>query len=330
MKRTMILVLSMTGFLFLWSCEATEPDNSAEIENTLLRLIEADDSTFSIEGMDNADDIDFMLGKNTDQVEFSAQDQLMLRDSLYIWRFGRSNMDRNREITIDVETDTSAEATIIYTITGTFHVHQYERNLTSDSSWERGDSVRFSEKPIDMSIERRVQFRLVERPGHGEHWRVTAFTPAYGSSSGSDLAIARMEWVVGDSLITLEDFGNTFIGRPLNLEFGVEDLNQINVYVTNNILDENEAVIGKMHHHPRLDGPRMRRHVRFEYQGSNDSGEKLYSRQVNAPNHPGRRLNSTLHVTDLRTLFDHDYLQYDAASLSVSYWLRRHVHHDRP
>ncbi len=337
MKNRIILSILVLGLVLVWSCESTDPDASSEIESTILSLLSGDDSTFSVEGMDNADDVDYLLGRSVGDGSI-ADDQITVDvfDSLYVWRFGRSEMNKDREITVDVQGDTAAEALILYTITGIFHVKQFERIWTSDTTWEHGDSIRFSEKPIAMTVTRRVQFEYFDPPGgnsHGprhdrEHWRVSAFTAAYGITATSPIDLVRMEWIVGDSIRVLEDFENEFFQVPVDLEFATMGINQVNAFVTSDVTGENESVIGKWHHHPRMHGEHVRHLNRFHYQGTNDSGEKLYSQFIPTPDFPGRRLASMVEVTDFRTLFDHDYLQYDAVSVGLAYWLRRHV--DRP
>ncbi len=329
MRAITLPLTLLLGLALLWSCDVTATDHTAEIENTLLRLLEADDSSYTIIGMEDTDDLD-LLGKGI-AAEASTGNEFGpdLFDSLSIWRFGRTGMQMERDITIDVEGDTAATATIVHHISGTFHVRQYERTWTSDSTWERGDSIRFSEKPMDLTMTRRVQFRERETDG-ARRWRVTAITPVVGGSATCPIDLVRLEWIAEDTTITLENFGDTFYELPLALEFATEGTNEVRVYLTSDMAGESEAVVGKWHHHPRLQGPHTREQNRFAYVGTNAEDEKMYMRMVDTPQFPNRRMQGFIDVIDHRTLFDHDYINYDATSLGLQYWLRRHAHHGRP
>jgi len=323
-KRAIVMVFLITLAL-LWSCGVNETDQNAQIEADILSLIAADDSSYSIEGLDDIEDDDLALGKSSPAVETEmilTTDAVL--DSSYVWRFGRSAMHTEREITVEVENDSAAVALISHHITGIFHARQFNRVWTSPTAWERGDSVRFSEKPIDMTINRRVAFRNRTLPNGNQRWQATAMTLAYGSS-GNALDIQSLEWVAEDSVRVLDDFENVFYVRGDPLSFAMSGVNQINVVLSNDVPDEAEAVIARLGFNPRVHGPDLRNRIHFQYVETLDSGDKVYSRSVPAVQYPHRFFKGFIEVLDQRTLYDHDYLNYDAATLGFIYMMRRHI-----
>ena len=311
--------------LFIWNCEATDSDaDLAELETTLMLLLDADDSTFSIDGYGNGEDLDYSLERLETGLA-STTDAYERLDNLYIWRFGRSGMQKTRDVSIEQTSDSTAMATINHHVTGTFHVRQFERIWHDDGTWERGDSIRFSEKPIDLTIVRQVRFAQRETVDGQLRWRIAAFTPAYGVTADCPLAITRLEWIAEDSIRFLDDFQNTFFELPLDLEFATLGVNEVRLYATNEIEGEAEAITGRWHIHPNMNGPQFHRQLHFQYLMTNNDGEKIYSRMIETPQRPNRRFNCLLEAIDLRTLYDHDYPTYEAASLGLNYWLRRHA-----
>jgi hypothetical protein len=326
MKKQGFIILLALAVTIMWSCSVSEPDQNSEIEDAILSLIAADDSTYGIEGMDDVEDDDLSLGKSVSAPE--TEQYLTVEtalDSSYIWRFGRSDMQTEREITVEVESDSSAVALISHHVTGIFHVRQFERVWTSSTTWERGDSVRFSEKTIDMTINRRVAFRKRTLPDGSERWLATAMTLAYGSS-GDALDIQSLEWIAEDSVRVLDAFETTFYSRGEPLSLSIMGANQMNVIVSNDVADEAEAVIARLGFNPRVHDPNLRNRIHLQYVETLDSGDKVYSRSVPASQHPLRYFKGFIEVMDMRTLFDHDFTTYQSATLGFIYTMRRHVH----
>ena len=275
--------------------------------------------------MEDIEDDDFTLGKTVGTTQSGSSFQIeSLRDSNYVWRFSRRNMDRTREITIEVEDDSSAIALITHHITGTFHVRQFERVWTSADTWERGDSVRFSEKPIDMTANRRVAFKKRMDDAGEEHWKAVAMTLVYSQSSNA-LAIASMEWEAEDSVLVLSDFDTVFYDRRTPLLMSFLGTNRINVLVDNDVPADAEMVMSRLGYHPRLNGPELRNRVRLNYVETTDLGEKVYSKRIFPAVFPQRHFKGFVEVIDHRTLFDHDYEIYASATLGFVYTARQHV-----
>ncbi|MEA3286877.1 MAG: hypothetical protein U9Q77_05835 [Candidatus Marinimicrobia bacterium] len=325
MKLKQCLIVSLLALGMLWSCTINEVDERAEIEDAILALIAADDSTYGIDGMEDVDETDLSLGKLPVIQQSGSSDRVnVVMDSSYIWRFGRSGMSSEREVTVEVEDDSSAIALITQQITGTFHARQFVRVWIDERSWERGDSVRFSEKDIDMSVNRRVAFRKRMLPNGDERWVAIAMTLAYGTS-GDALDILSLEWVAEDSTRVLSDFDQVFYGRGNPLAFAMFGANQIDVIVSNDVADEAEAVIGRLGFHPRLNGPDLRNRIHFQYVETLESGDKVYSRSIPPVHRPLRHFKGFVEVLDYRTLFDHDHVDYTAATVGFVYTMRRHI-----
>ncbi len=325
MHYRFIVLVTVLALGLMWSCDVSETDQNTEIEDAILSLIAADDSTYGIDGMDDVDEEDFSLSKLPDleQSESLAMVEVVM-DSNYVWRFGRSGMSSEREVTVEVENDSSAVALITHHLTGIFHTRQFDRIWIDEHRWERGDSVRFSEKAIDMSVDRRVAFRKRIRPDGEERWFATAMTLAYGSGGGA-LDIQSMEWVADDSIRVLSDFGSVFYGRGNPLAFTLFGANQINVMVSNDVVGEAEAVIGRLGFHPRLNGPDLRNRIHLQYVETLESGDKVYSRSIPPMHRPLRHFKGFVEVLDHRTLFDHDYTAYSSATLGFIYTMRQHI-----
>jgi hypothetical protein len=325
MKKYQIIVLFALVLGMFVACDVAESDTSTGAEDAIMKVIAADDSTYGIEGMGNIEDEDYALGKlpiADESAELFAT--LSVRDSSYVWRFGRRGMQVEREVTVEVEDDTSAVALISHHITGTFHVRQFERIWTSDTSWTRGDSIRFSEKPIDMTSTRRVAFRNRVNNAGEEHWQPVAMTLLSGHS-GDALDIEALEWVADDSTLVLHDFGTVFYSRnnPLLLSrFGV---NRMNVVVSNDVEGEGEMVRGRLGYHPRMDNPDARSRFHFHFAETLDGGDKVYTQRIFPTRLQRRHFKGFVEVIDFRTLFDHDYMQYTSATLGFIYSTRERV-----
>ncbi|NQV29589.1 MAG: hypothetical protein HQ508_01760 [Candidatus Marinimicrobia bacterium] len=325
MSKILVLLTVLLPLSLFWGCDVNENNQTAAIEESLLKIIAADDSTYGIDGMEDIEDDDFALGKASEWSRVVSLYQIeSLRDSNYVWRFGRRDMSRTREITIEVEDDSSALALITHTITGTFHVRQFERVWTDAETWERGDSVRFSEKPIEMTSNRRVAFRKRMDTAGEERWQAVAMTLVYGQS-GEAVTINSMEWVAEDSVLVLSDFDSVLYDRRTPLLMSFLGTNRINVLVDNNVPGDAEMVMSRLGYHPRLNGAELRNRVHFNYVETNDSGEKIYSKRIFPAVFPQRHFKGFIEVIDHRTLFDHDYALYSSATLGFVYTARQHV-----
>jgi hypothetical protein len=322
MKTNQVVLLSLFTMLFLWNCDVTETNEMDGAEDAILSMIELDDSTYALDGWDDIEESDFSLAKQSPGVAEDDFGQVLHFDSTSVWRFGRRDMNQERTISIEVEDDTSAIALISHHISGTFHSRQFQRVWTSDSTWERGDSIRFSTKPIDLTVERRVAFIKITDNDGAEHWRPVSRTMAYGSSS-NELELSSLEWIARDSIRVLDDFSNRFYGQSDPLVLIVAGNNRLNAHVSNETDGETELVRGHWGYHPRLNEVGMRTQINLRYVESAEDGSKTYSRRIDAPNRPNRMFRGSLKVVDYRTLFDHDYPSYDAVTLGFTYFLRR-------
>ena len=325
MKHTIPAIITVLALVLVWSCDISETDSNAEVESSILSLITADDSSFGIDGMEDMEDEEYVMAKAAPEaMEETSLYPALLRDSTSIWRYSRRNMSQEREVTVEVETDSSAVALITHHITGTFHVRQFERVWTSDSTWERGDSIRFSQKAIDMTVNRRVSFRIRTMNNGDQRWRPVSMALAYGST-GNALDIMALEWVAEDSVVILDNFDTQFYDREHPLILSIAGQNRANVRLVNDTAGEGEMVKGNWGYHPRLNGPDLRRNDNFHYVETLDNGEKLYSRGVQAPNRPHRQFRGSIQIVDFRTLFDHDAANYSGAILGFNYLLRPHL-----
>ena len=105
-KKYMLITLPVLTLGLLTSCDVVETNQTTDIEAAIMRVIAADDSTYGIEGMGDIKDEDFALGKSPEAEQtLSTSSNLAFRDSNYVWRFGRSGMDTEREVTVEVEDD---------------------------------------------------------------------------------------------------------------------------------------------------------------------------------------------------------------------------------
>lgn len=325
MKRYSLILISAIILGLIISCGVSETDQSTDIEAAIMRVIAADDSTYGLEGMDNIEDEDYKLGKSLVGTQTTVVPSVLtLRDSNYVWRFGRSGMQKDREITVEVEDDSSAVALISHHITGTFHVKQFERVWITDDEWERGDSVRFSEKPIDMTANRSVAFRKrLDREGE-ERWFPVAMTLLSGHSR-ENLDIEALEWVAEDSTLILTDFETTLYNRNHPLLLSQMGINHMNVVLSNDVEGAAEKVTGRLGYHPRFSDPDSRSRFHFHYVETLDTGDKVYTQRI-IPNRLHRRhFKGFVEVLDYRTLFDHDYVNYSAATVGFIYTTRERV-----
>ncbi|MBC8375384.1 MAG: hypothetical protein H8E26_05005 [FCB group bacterium] len=325
MKKYSIISMSLVFLGVISSCGVSESNNEVtNIESAILKVIAADDSTYGIEGLGDIEDEDYSLGKALESDQSAVLSSISVRDSNYVWKFARRGMDVERVITVEVEDDSSALALINHQITGTFYVKQFARVWTSLDTWERGDSIRFSEKPIDMSATRRVAFRKRMDNAGEAHWKPVAMTLLSGHS-GETLEIEALEWVAEDSTLVLTDFGNVFYSRRNPLLLSQMGANHMNVVVSNDVEGEGEKVTGRLGYHPRLSHPDSRSRFHFHYTETLDSGDKVYTQRI-FPNRLHRRhFKGFVEVIDYRTLFDHDYEDYSSATLGFIYTTREHV-----
>ena len=325
MKKYQIIVLFALVLGMFVSCDVAESDTNTAIEDAIMKVIAADDSTYGIEGMGDIEEEDYSLGKalvgdpSTELISIMA-----VGDSNYVWRFGRRGMNVERIVAVEVEDDSSALALITHAVTGTFHVRQFERVWTGETEWERGDSIRFSEKPIQMTSTRRVAFRKRLNNAGEEHWQPVAMTLLSGHS-GDVLDIEALEWVAEDSTLVLTDFGTVFYGRNNPLLLSQLGINRMNVVLSNDVEGQGELVTGRLGYHPRLSTPDSRSRFQFHYAETLDTGDKVYTQRI-LPNRLHRRhFKGFLEVIDFRTLFDHDYETYTSATLGFIYTTRESV-----
>lgn len=325
MKKFLPIILPLMLLMMLVACEDTNSNIELDAQDAILKLIAADDSTYGIDDMGNIEDEDFILGKSVLPATSSNTIYMpAMRDSNFIWRFGRTDMNVERDILVEMEDDTSAVALITHHITGTFHVKQFERIWLDTETWERGDSIRFSEKPIDMTAQRRVSFKKRISPLGGERWKPIAMTLQTGTS-GSALEIETLEWVAEDSTVILSDFENVFYSRRDPLLLSQHGANQMNVLVSNDVAEEGELVKGRFGYHPRMGRPDARSRFHFQYVETMENGDKRYTKDIAPVRHHRRHFKGFIDVLDFRTLFDHDYLEYSSATIGFVYTTRQRV-----
>jgi len=326
MKFKLLLLLSVVTLGLIVSCDVAENNQTTDIEDAIMKVISADDSTYGIEGLGNIEDEDYSLGKALEGTQVAIEPSVLsLRDSNYVWRFGRSGMEAEREITIEVEDDSSALALISHHITGIFHIRQFERVWTAVDTWEMGDSVRFSQKAINMTTHRRVAFKKRLNAAGLEQWKPIAMTLLTGHS-GESLDIEALEWVAEDSTLILTDFDTVLYDRRHPLLLSRVGVNQVNVVLSNNDLeDEAEMVTGRLGYHPQLNGPDSRSRFLFHYVETLGTGDKVYSQRIIPVRVYPRNFKGFVEAIDYRTLFDHDYPDYTSATLGFIYTTREHV-----
>jgi len=324
-KKYMLITLPVLTLGLLTSCDVVETNQTTDIEAAIMRVIAADDSTYGVEGMGDIEDEDFALGKSPEgEQTLSTVSNLAFRDSNYVWRFGRRGMETEREVTVEVEADSSAVALISHHITGTFHVRQFERVWNDEDAWERGDSVQFSQKPIDMTTHRRVAFRKRLNVSGEERWKPIAMTLLSGHS-GEALDIEALEWVAEDSTLMLNNFDSVFYHRNHPLVLSQRGINHMNVVVSNDVEGGAEKVVGRLGYNPRLGNPDARSQFHFQYVETLDNGDKVYASRI-VPNRLHRRhFKGYVEVIDYRTLFDHGYVEYSSATLGFIYTTRERV-----
>lgn len=325
MKRFLPFTLPLLMLMGLIACEESDSNMELDAEDAILKLIADDDSTYGIDGMENVENEDFTLGKSLMSAASNLTHHMpAMRDSNFVWRFGRTGMNVERDVLVEVEDDTSAIALITHHITGTFHVKQFERFWLDTETWERGDSIRFSEKPIDMTAHRRVSFKKRISPLGGERWKPIAMTLQTGTS-GSALEIETLEWVAEDSTVILSDFENVFYSRRDPLLLSQLGANHMNIMVSNDVTGEAEFVKGRFGYHPRMGRPDARSRFYFQYVETMENGDKRYTKDIAPVRHHRRHFKGFIDVLDFRTLFDHDYLEYSSATIGFVYTTRQRV-----
>jgi len=314
MKQIIIIPLIILGLLV--SCEVAESEMNTDIEDAIMKVIAEEDAQYGVEDWSNTESADFGLANIPEKNETGSElFERVVRDSNYVWKFARRNMDVEREVIIEVEDDTSAQSLITDHITGSFIVKQFERVWTTDGRWHRGDSVRFSEKPIDNNSQHRVMFKKRIDAAGAEHWIPVASTMKL-EQAGANPGIEALQIVRDDTLITLTDFETEFYSRrhPLVLAGS-----RLNVLVSNDVAGEAEMVTSHLGFNPRIDRHGQRSRFHFRYVETLDNGNKLYEQDMASSNSPQRRHKGSVEVLDLRTLFDHDYAEYSTTRVGFVY-----------
>lgn len=315
------LMLAIVATLVFWQCDkVNDPVNSTDdtITQQILALITSEDSLYEIDDMGDADAVDFGLGKMT--VESAALTFPGPFDSTSIWRFHRSEMNRQRqEPEVTVVNDSLSYATLSDHVTGIFHVLQRERVWTSDSTWTVGDTLSYTEKPIDMLLTRHVRFEYLPNLRNVYHWMRTGMTPVYGGSVNGTLDFTRLTLrnLVTDSVRTMTDFENTYISvirRPL--EFARQDTARLDLFVLNSDNTQPEWVRFKWDFN-RMNPITPSREM-MRYVGTNTADEKQYAKVFRLMGRD-RVFKAYLEAVDSRTLFDPTYTTYNSQILGFHY-----------
>lgn len=314
MKQLVLIIFVVLGLIV--SCEVADTETNADMHEAIMKVIAEDDALYDLQDWNNTEYEDFGLASMPDKDHHVAEIfERVVRDSNYVWKFARRDMEQEREVIIEVEDDTSAQSLILDHVTGNFHVKQFERIWTDDGRWYRGDSVQFSVKPIDLNSQRRVMFKKRFDASGAEHWIPVASTMKL-EQSGDALAIESLQVVRADTIITLDEFETEFYSRrhPLAL-VGAE----LRAVVSNELPDEAEMVKSRLGFIPRMDhrGHGSRSH--FLFVETLDNGDKLYVQPLANNDSPERRFKGSIEAVDLRTLFDHDYMQYSMSRVGFMY-----------
>jgi len=315
MKKDLIIILSLSILVLFTACSTAGTEPGSDAEAAIMKVIAAD-STLGTQDFEDIENEDF--GLYNLPVEDHGTMELfhrIVRDSNYVWAFGRTDMERVPEIIIEFEDDSSAQALISEHITGIFHVRQFERIWVSDDRWVRGDSVRFSQKAIDLNTVQRVQFRKRLDPADEEHWLPIAKTFLKGQS-GSTLDIEGLEFNGETGAVVVSDFETVFYGRANPLVIPPMRNTHLDVLVSNDVAEEGEMVSSRMGIRSHMDGRRFRSH--FIYLETRESGEKVYAMRL-APTRDPQFYAGFVEVMDFRTLFDHDHEEYSVAMVGLNF-----------
>lgn len=325
MKRVLTLILPLL-FMFV-ACDMTESNSDTDAEGAIMKAITSD-ASFKAEGLHDVENEDFDLYDLP--VEGHAGMELFrrtVRDSNYVWNFGRRDMAHEQEVIVEVEDDTSAQALITDHITGSFHVRQFERIWVDEYHWVRGDSVRFSVKPIDMNTSQHVRFKKRTRVGGEERWIPVARTFLVGTA-GTTLDIQAIQFSGDDSAITLTDFDSEFYGRFNPLVIPAMENTSMHVLVSNDVAGEAEMVSTRMTESSRQGSHRGR--GQFVYVETLENGDKVYTKALASSRRTARSYMGSIEVLDMRTLFDHDHPEYSAATLGINFLQQRGDRPDGP
>ncbi|MCF7796225.1 MAG: hypothetical protein K9N11_02890 [Lentisphaeria bacterium] len=317
-KRFSLLLLALAATFILWHCENLNDSSGGDgaIEEQILALLASEDSLYELDDFDNTDQMDFGLGKGIANLQMVPGPF----DSAAVWRFWRTGMARQRlEPEITVENDSLAYARLTDQITGTFHVLQRERVWTDDTTWTVGDTVGYSEKPIQMVLGRKVRFEYLPNPANEYHWHRTGMTPLYGGSVDGTIDFVRLVLtnLVTDSSRVLSDFENHYISMLRQpLAFARGDTARADLFVLNGDSALPEWVRYKWDFHHFRPVPPAREIMR--YTGTNDDGEKRYTRIFELRGRD-RVFKAYVEAVDARTLFDHSYTTYHSQILGFHY-----------
>ena len=319
MHRKTLPILVLFVMVFTWSCDVTESSPNAGVEETIAKIISADNESFGFQGWG---DEEFTLDKDTqNNAAGITMTPDLERDSSYIWNFRKIGMQHTREMIIEVEDDTSALALITDHVTGTFHIRQFDRYWITDTRWVRGDSVQFSQKNIDYTLNHRVAFRKRMNAAGQEFWEPMATTLVTGGA-GETVSINSLNWVRGDSVFNMSDFESSFYPTRGPVAYFLLNARQINMEMGNSS-DASELVKGRLEYYRTPDRPGMSRPLKLRYRETLDSGDKVYGGRIARVNGPVQFFQGTLEVLDSRTLFDHAFTDYSNAVLAWSF----EVHH---
>ena len=318
--KHVLLIISMMAVGSLWQCDKIDdPANSTNsITDQILALIASEDTLYEIDDMENTDAVDFGMGKVTSETSATVFPGPF--DSTSVWRFHRTAMSRERlEPEVTVVNDSLSFALLSDQVTGMFHVLQRERVWTSDSTWTVGDTVSYSEKPIDMLLTRHVRFEYLPNFRNEYHWVRTGMTPVYGGSVDGTIDFVRLTLrnLVTDSSRTMTDFENTYLSilrRPL--EFARQDTARLDLFVLNAENTQPEWVRFKWDFN-RM-GPVLPSRDMMHYLGINENNEKQYAKIFRIMGRD-RVFKAYIESVDARTLFDPSYTSYNSQILGFHY-----------
>lgn len=304
--KKITLILIIISMIWVGCGDSVNQNNDI---SELLKLIDEDVMLkFDLLDEGGAMDEEYTDGLDLDGGYKTMADTLW-PNSDYRLRFGRQILNRERDVSFDVQGDT-AYADISRSISGNFFVVAYDSNHTMVDSFV---------KVFDSEFSRRVRFTrndsTADRP-----WRVDAFTIGTGGS-GSKVSITSLVCYdddTGDTLyaFSANDAGDVFILRSDVPTFAPRDRVRIELSVENEdpvfIVDSLDSGEKAMLNFGRGRGERARR--RFNDSGlfgDETAGDNVFTMIWQAhgihSHHGNRRaFNTHFEVIDNATLFISD------------------------
>ncbi|MCF7804854.1 MAG: hypothetical protein K9N46_04095 [Candidatus Marinimicrobia bacterium] len=254
MKKILIPAMVVLAGLIIIECDTvTEP--TGEIQEEISAIIQAEDSLFSMDGLNDAtgDSLSLFGGPGQRHPGFGGP---------IFPRFVRRTIEStHRSIDVEILTGDSAIVTVTHQIVGKIFI-----GIDSDTT----DSVRVDtvwEKPFDFTSTHKAQ--MVNRPypedtrmrmgSRHNGWRVAGMTPIVTTTAGSDLLVEylRIRNVTSGESETIEDPLNDFLTLRTAPLFDVGDSVVVEISVENG--DNSGTTILSQFRMPRMAGKQVNR-----------------------------------------------------------------------